>query len=154
METRDNLPFDPRLVDFSEFDSQDASGVSDIEQAITLLNHINQESYSVFAAEKIEVEGANMFQLLVSVKEALAKLTNLEKEIKSYVVKELYKYPKNTYEAFGRRFSLVETGVVYDYSIDPEWQKINEAKKKLEEKLRPTAPKKSTTSVRVDMLKS
>jgi hypothetical protein len=154
MEPRDNFSFDPRLLDFSESDSLDASGANDIEQAITLLNQINQEVFSHFAAEKIEVEGANMFQLLVSVKEALAKLTNLEKEIKSYVVKELYKYPKNTCEAFGRRFSLVETGVVYDYSVDPQWREINEMKKKLEEKLRPTAPKKSTTSVRVDILKS
>lgn len=127
--------------------------IAQINKAIDIINSIDFNAFKFFAAEKIEVDGENMFDLLCKIRNSISRLEVIEKDIKSYMLTELEKHPKNTFVGFNHRFSLAETGVVYEYKVSEEWNKVNEIKKELESKLKKHVPKRSTTAVKVEYIK-
>lgn len=124
--------------------------IKKITNLIDKLSKIDPQNIKTFAAEKVEVEGVNIFDFLLKVKDSLAALEQIESDLKKYAIEELYKYKNQTYEGSGFVCRMMEAGTSYDYKQNEEWRAINEKKKEIEDRLKKVLPKKSTTTVKFE----
>jgi hypothetical protein len=135
------------IFEFEDTINPDAEKITD---CIEKLSQVSLENVKTFAAEKIEVEGVNIFDFLLKVKDCLESLQIIEKDLKEYAINELYKYPNGKYDGRGYTCVMVESGFTYDYKQSKDWIEINEKKKELETQLKKVLKPKSTTTVRFE----
>lgn len=122
--------------------------IKKITNLIEKLSKITPENVKTFAAEKVEVEGVNIFDFLLKVKDCLDALEQIESDFKKYAIDELYKYKNQTYDGSGYTCKLVESRPIYDFKTDQEWRDANSKIKEIEDRLKKVLPKQSTSTAR------
>lgn len=135
-------------------------------QAIVL-----SEQYSVPTKAEVQEQVASIFDSvqegLINPLRAIGLLTALEKvaadakeKIMDFAIEESEKYPEKVIAFQNAKFERVETGVKYDYSVNPTWCDLNEQDKLIKAEMKglektmqmaKAAPRTSKTTVKVTL---